>query len=62
MKRAQIVGFVPVTKKETAHLKDPKVYSINTEDEFYKITLNGRKKTPIHIHKAILQNHLECSN
>lgn len=44
-KRGQIMGFVPVTNNKPVYLKDLKVYNINTGDEFYKVTLNGKKCT-----------------
>lgn len=44
-KRGQKMGFVPVTNNKPVYLKDPKVYNISAGDEFYKVTLNGKKCT-----------------
>ncbi|KAM9604676.1 small ribosomal subunit protein bS18m-like [Trichechus inunguis] len=40
IKRAQIMGFMPVTYKDPAYLKDPKVCTSNIGNKLYKIITN----------------------
>jgi hypothetical protein len=62
IKRAQIMGFAPVTNKKSAYLKDPKVYIVNTKINLLGLLSMGAGEAHIHINKTIFQTHLECSN